>query len=118
MNKEELLGMGVPEEAAEKILLETRGIRVESAAKLALAQGGARNIVAAMALLKRENLEISEGGEIKGLAEQVSALQKGEDTAFLFGTEKLSAFKPAESSGDVKKPTGEMSYDELCRHFN
>ena len=50
----------------------------------------AKNVKAVMALLDMEKITY-ENGELKGMSEQLDALTKGEDTAFLFGEAQISS---------------------------
>lgn len=50
----------------------------------------AKNVKAVMALLEMDKITF-ENGELKGLTEQLDALEKGEDTGFLFGTKGANA---------------------------
>ena len=116
MTEEFLQGLGLAPETAAQVLGEhTRALeeamargeqalrreQAEGAARLALAQAGARNVKAARALLAfdPETAQPAEDGAYPGLEEQVAALKAGEATAFLFaGREepRLSGFRPAE----------------------
>ena len=115
MTEEFLQGLGLAPETAAQVLGEhTRALeearargeqalrreQAEGAARLALAQAGARNVKAARALLAFDpETAQPEDGAYPGLEEQVAALKAGEATAFLFaGREepRLSGFRPAE----------------------
>ena len=111
MTEEFLQGLGLAPETAAQVLGEhTRALeearargeqalrreQAEGAARLALAQAGARNVKAAF---DPETAQPEEDGAYPGLEEQVAALKAGEATAFLFaGREepRLSGFRPAE----------------------
>lgn len=71
-----------------------------SAIELELTKVGAKNIKAAKALLDLDKLEVTDGG-VKGLAEQVKALQ--ESDGYLFGTGEKT---PPYSSGGNPNGTG------------
>lgn len=87
---------------------EMRRVRIDNAADLALSGAGARNNVAAKALLAGflETAALAEDGTVKGLDAEVRRLAEGEETSFLFERpgkpEKpgLRGAKPAES-GDL-----------------
>lgn len=87
---------------------EMRRVRIDNAADLALSGAGARNNVAAKALLAGflETAALAEDGTVKGLDAEVRRLAEGEETSFLFERpgkpEKLGlrGAKPAES-GDL-----------------
>lgn len=131
MTKEEMLEMGVPEAAAERIaavmgeeLRAARRARLEAAAEIALLEAGARNRKAARALLDLEGAEMTEGGEVKGLKEQIEALKSAEDSAFLFSGRETAVFRgvaPAQSGlewEDGKADPASMSYDELRSYLD
>jgi hypothetical protein len=67
---------------AERQKLEA--MQFEFALEKGVAGAHPRNTKAVMALIDREKLKYA-GGEIIGLDKQLEELQKGEDTAFLFG---------------------------------
>ncbi len=120
MDREELLGMGVPEEAADAIIGESEKIKEDYEKRLAdtkkeveieklLVKNGARNIKAVRALL--EGAEDVEG--------EIEKLKSDEETRFLF--EKKGSFAPARSPErlpDVKKGGYEALLTEARKKGN
>ena len=85
------------------------------AASYALLAAGAKNVVAARALIDTNLIEVNlQTGEAQGIDEQIEALKKGEDTYFLF--ENDNAYVPQEGNGDMD--TDNMSYKQLCEYFD
>lgn len=102
---------------------QIRDVQVKGAVEMALVNAKAKNSLAAQALLNLTDAKISETGEIEGLKEQIEALQKDENTAFLFesATPNLRGATPA-GSGDnppagASNPDGKMNYEQACVHF-
>lgn len=96
MEREELLSMGLGEEAADKILEESSRMREEYEERIAaikkdneiellLRDSGARNITAVKALITGDT----------DAKEQIERLKKAEDTRFLFETKR--SFEPRRS---------------------
>lgn len=87
---------------------QIKQIQIDSAVEKALTGAKAKNIKAVKALLDLEKAEL-DGETIKGLDEQLKALQEGEDSKFLFDVKTESkppafkGFKPGES-GDGGTP--------------
>ena len=110
----------------EQLQADNKQIKVNSAIEKALTLAKAKNIKAVKALLDLEKAELSEDGTIKGLDEQIKAIQKDND--FLFDSGKQAGFKPkgmkpTEPNDD--KPTGitkedfaKMSYKERVDLYN
>lgn len=78
--------------------------KVDTAVTLALTNARAVNVRAVKALLTidPEKAELSEDGTVKGLAEQIKALQGAEDSKMLFKPESrpvLRGFQPGEGCG-------------------
>lgn len=98
MEKEELLALGLEEDAAEKIIEEQERMREEFTGRIEevkreyeiekiLSGCGARNIKAVRALIEGNNAE-----EVR---EEIEKLKHDEETKFLF--EKKGSFEPARS---------------------
>lgn len=107
--------------AYEAKLKETQ---INNAVEKSLLTSKAKNIKAVRALLDLENAELLEDGSIKGLTEQIEALQKAKDSAFLFENPKeapvLQGLKPGESNVNVPTQTvdfSKMSYSEICAYM-
>ena len=106
---------------------EIKQMKIDAAIDTALTASKSKNNTAVKALLKDlDKLDLNEDGTIKGnLQEQIDALVKGDDTKFLFDSEKKkSTMKGAEpGKGDVddvdddKVDLSKMTYDERAKYF-
>jgi hypothetical protein len=87
---------------------EIAGIRLNNAVEKALADSGARNSIAARALLADflKDAKVGEDGTVKGLSDAVSNLAKAEDTAFLFEKSQttITGATPAATGGNNAPP--------------
>ena len=107
----------------EEHAAEVRQLKIDAAVHAALAAAKAKNATAVKALLKdMDKAELQEDGTIKGLAEQIAALQKSDDYLFEANTSKkqMKGAKPGETGkedGDDKVDTSKMTYDELCAYL-
>lgn len=101
---------------------EIKQLKIDAAIESALTGAKAKNNTAVKALLKDlDKAELGEDGTIKGLAEQIEALQKSD--AYLFDTTttkkqiQVKGAKPGESSdcegGNGGVDTSNMSYSEM-----
>ena len=112
--------------AKEQYESELNLLKVNQAVEKALTGAKAKNIKAVMGLLDLADAKLDKDGNVKGLAEQIEKLTTGEDTKFLFKTEKqqhkFKGFQPG-ASGEQKPGEGEkvdfskMSYDELTAYM-
>lgn len=107
---------------------EIKQMKLDAAIDTALSNAKAKNNKAVKALLNDlDKLELNEDGSIKGdsLKNQLEALVKGEDTKFLFNSEKKKAdikgAKPGKSdtddADDDKVDLSKMTYDERAKYF-
>lgn len=106
---------------------EIKQMKIDSAIDAALTAAKAKNNTAVKALLKDlDKLELNEDGSIKGnLQEQIDGLVKGEDTKFLFDSEKketkIKGAEPGKSdtddTDDDKVDLSKMTYDERAKYF-
>lgn len=99
---------------------EIRNLKVDNAVNSALLGSGALNVKAAKALLNLDKAELAEDGTVKGLADQIKALQTAEDSKFLFGSSmpKLKGAKAGEGGdGDPQVDTSKMTYSELVAYM-
>lgn len=103
---------------------EIKQLKVDAAVTAALTGTKAKNTTAVKALLKDlDKAEVGEDGTIKGLAEQIEALQKSD--AYLFDTTEtkktqVKGAKPGESGnedGDHGVDTSKMTYSELAAYM-
>ena len=125
MDKEFLDGLGVSEDASAKILeAYSTGIskfKLDTLLERSLESSKAKNFKAVTALLDMDKVKLSEDGNITGLTEQISALKAADTTSFLFESEKeIKGAMPGEKgvSGAADINLDNMSYEQLCEHFN
>ena len=103
---------------------EIKQMKIDNAIEAALTGAKAKNNVAVKALLKDiDKAELADDGTIKGLAEQIEALQKSD--AYLFEAKgssqrQVKGAKPGESGnedGDHGVDTSKMTYSELAAYL-
>lgn len=123
--KEQILKLQEDAKTAQKTHeAELHQLKVDNAVESALVSAKALNTKAVRALLTGlDKAEFDEAGQIKGLADQIKALQTADDSKFMFGssTPKMKGAKVGESGnedGDHGVDTSKMSYDELCAYLN
>lgn len=102
---------------------EIREVKLNAAIDAALAAAGAKNVIAARALITRsDDLEIMEDGSVKGLAEKISEVKASD--GYLFeqrgGKVTMRGAKPGESgydgvdgAADISK----MTYSQLADYI-
>ena len=105
---------------------EIKKLKVDAAIDLALTDAKAKNKAAVKALLTDlENAEIADDGTIKGLAEQITSLQKSDE--YLFEAKetktKMKGVTPGQSADTefkelTKEQFNKMSYKEKLNLFN
>lgn len=105
---------------------EIKRMRIDSAVERALGLAKVKNSVAVKALLKDlDKAELGEDGTIKGLAEQIEALQKSD--AYLFEAKETKSTMKGVEPGQGKDPDfkgltkeqfSRMSYKEKVNLFN
>lgn len=98
---------------------EIKQLKIDSALESAITAAKGKNAKAIKALLNLENAELNDDGTIKGLAEQMEALQKSDDYLFEAKEKKttVKGAKPGEAGnddGDKKVDTSKMTYSELA----
>lgn len=103
---------------------EIKQLKIDAAVDAALTGARAKNTTAVKALLKDlDKAEIGEDGTIKGLAEQIEALQKSDEYLFEAKETKktqVKGAKPGESGnedGDYGVDTSKMTYSELAAYM-
>lgn len=101
---------------------EIHNLKVNAAIETALNGANAKNLVAVKALLKdMDKAELDADGSIKGLAEQVAALQKSDPYLFEAKPSKqVKGAKPGEAGnedGDQGVDTSKMTYSELAAYM-
>lgn len=113
------------QDAADKHAAEIKKLKIDSAVEAAISNAKGKNAKAIKALLDLENAELDEDGSIKGLAEQMTALQKSEE--YLFEAKesktKMKGVTPGQGSdtkldGLTKEQFNKMSYKEKVNLFN
>ena len=109
-------------DAADAHAAEIKQMKIDSAVESAITGAKGKNAKAIKALLNLENAELADDGTIKGLAEQLEAIQKSD--SYLFDAkETKKQFKgaaPGESGnedGDKGVDTSKMSYSELAAYL-
>lgn len=98
---------------------EIQTLKINNAVDTALIGAKALNVKAVKALLNLEKAELAEDGTVKGLADQITALQKSD--SYLFGSSKpqMKGAKSGESGnddGDKGVDTSKMTYSELAAY--
>lgn len=106
---------------------EIKQTRIDNAVTLALTTCGAKNSAAVKALLKDlDKVELADDGTVKGLKEQIEAIQKSDSYLFNTGTEpaKPAGVTPASGvpAGGTNTVTAEqfakMGYKQRLELFN
>lgn len=111
--------------AKEKYDAEVKQLKLDGAVDRALIAAKAKNTKAVKALLELENAEF-DGDDVKGLADQLKALQEGEDSKFLFEAasattkqQQFRGFKPGETGEQGGQATAPSSLaDAVKSHFS
>jgi hypothetical protein len=99
---------------------EIQTLKINNAVDTALIGAKALNMKAVKALLNLEGAELSDDGTVKGLSDQIKALQSAEDSKFLFGSSTMKGAKTGESGnedGDKGVDTSKMTYSELAAYM-
>ena len=114
----------------ESLQAENKATKINGAIEKALTAAKALNITAAKALLKDlDKAELSDDGTVKGLDEQIKALQKDESTKFLFAAPEeskktqIKGMTPTDGGDDkpkgiTQKDFARMSYKDRLKLFN
>lgn len=105
--------------AKQKYESDIKKMQIDNAVQSALKDAGAKNTTALMALLKDlDKAEIAEDGTVKGLAEQIKALQESDSYLFETKTEpqppKASGATPANGGSQTHVP-GTISKEQFAR---
>jgi hypothetical protein len=89
-------------EAEKTHAAEIQNLRINNAVDTALMNAKALNAKAVKALLNLDKAELDADGNVKGLADQIKALQTAEDSKFLFGSSAptMKGAKIGESGND------------------
>lgn len=100
---------------------EIKQLKVDNAVESAITGAKGKNAKAIKALLNLENAELLEDGTIKGLSDQIVALQKSD--AYLFEASQKKTVKGAKlgetgnEDGDGGVDTSKMTYSELAAYM-
>lgn len=107
-------------EAEKTHAAEINTLKINNAVDNALTGAKALNVKAVKALLNLEGAELDEDGSVKGLADQIKALQTADDSKFLFGSSKMKGATAGESGnddGDKGVDVSKMTYSELAAYM-
>lgn len=107
-------------EAEKTHAAEIQTLKINNAVDAALIGAKALNTKAVKALLNLEGAELDADGSVKGLADQIKALQTAEDSKMLFGSSTMKGAKAGESGnedGDKGVDTSKMTYSELAAYM-
>lgn len=105
-------------EAEKTHAAEIQTLKINNAVDAALLGAKTLNTKAVKALLNLEGAELDESGSVKGLADQITALQKSD--GYLFGSSTMKGAKTGESGnddGDKGVDTSKMTYSELAAYM-
>ena len=82
--------------------IEIQTLKINNAVETALMGAKALNVKAVKALLNLDKAELDADGTVKGLADQIKALQGADDSKFLFGSSapQMKGAKTGESGND------------------
>ena len=112
------------QDAADAHAAEIKQLKIDSALDIALGNAKAKNKIAVKALLKDlDKAELADDGTIKGLDDQIAALQKSD--SYLFDTKdtgkrQVKGATPGESGNedaDKGVDTSKMTYSELTAYL-
>ena len=101
---------------------EIKQLKIDNALETAITAAKGKNAKAIKALLNFENAELADDGTIKGLAEQIEALQKSDEYLFEAKSSKnqVKGAKPGEAGNeddDGTVDTSKMTYSELAAYL-
>ena len=117
--KDKIAEMETTAKEAEKThAAEIQTLKINNAVETALVGAKALNVKAVKALLNLEKAELDENGTVKGLADQITALQKSD--SYLFGSSTMKGAKTGESGnedGDKGVDISKMTYSELAAYM-
>ena len=116
-------------ETIVQLQADNKQIKIDAAIEKALTGAKAKNLTAVKALLKDlDKAELADDGTVKGLEDQIKALQKADDSKFLFDDEKpgktqIKGAVPGESGDGKPAPISKeafnrMSYKERVNLYN
>lgn len=108
-------------EAADKYAEDLKQMQIDNAVDKAITAANGKNAKAIKALLNLEKAELSDDGTVKGLAEQLEALTKAEDSSMLFGSgvperKGMVPGKGKDGAGN-EVDFSKMSYEQLSNYL-
>lgn len=108
-------------EAADKYAEDLKQMQIDNAVDKAITAANGKNAKAIKALLNLEKAELSDDGTVKGLAEQLEALTKAEDSSMLFGSgvperKGMIPGKGKDGAGN-EVDFSKMSYEQLSNYL-
>lgn len=108
-------------EAADKYAEDLKQMQIDNAVDKAITAANGKNAKAIKALLNLEKAELSDDGTVKGLAEQLEALTKAEDSSMLFGSgvperRGMVPGKGKDGAGN-EVDFSKMSYEQLSNYL-
>lgn len=104
--------------AAEKYKAEIEQLKINSAVEMALTKAGAKTLKACKAMLDIDGIKLDKDGNITGLDEQIKTLTTGDDTKYLFDSNKFVGAEIGGSENEPKPDTSKMNYTELCAYMD
>lgn len=102
---------------------EIKRLKIDAAVETALIAAKAKNTTAAKALLKDlDKAELADDGTVRGLSEQIAALQESDDYLFEAkdGKKNIRGAQPGEAgneNGDKTVDVSKMNYTELAAYM-
>lgn len=108
------------EEADKKHSEEMDAIKIDNAIERALLISRAKTGRAVKALLDMEKIGFDSEGNITGIDEQIEALVRDKDTAYLFESNipTLKGTRLGYGADDTGVDTTNMNYEELCAYLD
>lgn len=95
-------------------------MQIDNAVDKAITERNGKNATAIKALLDLKDAKLNEDGTVKGLAEQLEALTKAEDSSFLFGS-NVPEVKGMVPGNGGSNPSGvdfsKMNYEQLSAYL-
>lgn len=96
-------------------------MQIDNAVDKAISNANGKNAKAIKALLNLEKAELDENGAVKGLAEQLDALAKAEDSSMLFGSSvpDVKGMTPGKGKDGVGNEVdfSKMNYEQLSQYL-
>lgn len=108
-------------EAADKYAEDLKQMQIDNAVEKAIASANGKNAKAIKALLDLTDAKLDDDGTVKGLAAQLEALAKAEDSSMLFGSsvperKGMVPGKGKDSAGN-EVDFSQMTYEQLSNYL-